>query len=143
MIKWLTWGGCLAVVGAMALVAAVVHAMGLTKYVVFFGQFVVGLASNPDALPANWVDSDAEVVSITRDQDEHYRDEATIMLRYKDAKGREHTRSFEVYSPSRSLGRIVDGDSIPIEVCTDDPLVVRSSQFVPSEQKECVGEGRH
>lgn len=130
----------MAVLGAVALVIALMHAMGLTKYVLFSARVMLGLTSSPDALPANWTAVNAEVVNIAHHSDEHYRKRATIVLRYHDASGRERVDAFDVYSPSNEIGRVRSGDLIEIEVCRQDSAIVKSNRFLLSERRKCVEE---
>ena len=137
MTKKIAGCGCFAFLGGIAVVSAMLHAMGLSQYVVAYGQFLLGLASSPDALPANWVAADARVVHIVYRTDQNYRRLATVVLRYADASGREQVGTFEVFSPSRRLGGIKSDDRPTIKVCRDNPTILKSDQFVVSEQNRC------
>jgi hypothetical protein len=133
--------GCLALLGGSAVVGAMLHTMGLFPYVVAYGQFLLALASNPDARPANWVAADAQVVNIEHRTDEHYRQLAVVVLRYADASGREQVRTFDVFSPSRGLGGTRNGDRLSIEVCRHDATIVKSDWFIVPERRKCAPEG--
>lgn len=130
--------GCLALLGGIAVVGAMLHAMGLLPYVVAYGQFLRALASSPDARPANWVTADAQVINIEHRTDAHYRHLAVLVLRFADASGREQVRTFEVFSPSRGLGRTRNGDRLSIEVCRHDAAIVKSDRFIMSERRKCA-----
>ncbi len=137
-MRWLSIGGCLATLGLLALVAATMHAMGLAKPAIVFGQVLFGLVSSPDALPENWTDAEAEILTITIRSDANRRDEATIVMRYPDSEGRERIGTFEVYSPSRGLAGIKQGNNLGLKVCRRDATVVKSEEFLLSEPKKCA-----
>lgn len=129
--------GCLAVLGGIGLVGAMLHAMGLLRYAVLYGQLLLALAFSPDARAANWVDTSAQVVNIEHRTDKNYRQLAMVVLRYSDANGQEQAGSFEVFSPLRRLGQIKQGDRLTIKVCRHDPNILKSDQFLLSEQRSC------
>lgn len=138
MIKRLSALGCLGMVAVAALIAGMLHAMGLTKYAVFYFKALFLLAASPELDPAIWADAEAAVVSIAPRTDANYRDLARIVLRYTDADGRERVGTFEIYSASRGLGRISKGDRLALEVCRRDPTIIKSDEFGLSDGRKCA-----
>ena len=136
-MRWLSTAGCLVALGILALLAATMHAMGLAKPAIYFGQVLLGLASNPEALPENWADAEAEIVTIQLRSDVNPRDEATIVMRYPDPEGHELTGRFEVYAPSRGLARMKSGDVLALKVCRRDATIIKSGEFLLSEPRKC------
>jgi hypothetical protein len=141
LIARLSIGGCLALAAGIALAGAMLHAMGLLKYVVLYGQLLLALASSPDAKPANWVAADAQVVNIEHRTDRNHRHLAIVVLRYPDAGGRQQVGTFAVSSPTPDLRTIRTHDRLTIKVCRHDPAILKSDRFVLSERKTCAPGG--
>ena len=123
------------------MIGAMLHAMGLLRYAILYGQLLLALAFNPDARAVNWVDASAQVVSMERRTDQNDRQLARVVLRYADASGQEQAGSFEVFSPLRGLGHIKQGDRLTIKVCRHDPTIIKAGQFLLSEQRRCAPVG--
>lgn len=141
MTKWISGCGCLALVAGIAVAGAMLHAMGLLKYVVLYGQLLLALVSNSDARPANWVAAEARVVSIEHRTDKNYRPLAMVVLRYADSSGQEQVGTFELFSPTPDLGGIRNDDRLKIKVCRHDPTILKSDRFLLSEQRKCTPRG--
>jgi hypothetical protein len=64
------------------------------------------------------------------------------VLRYPDLEGGERVGTFEVYSASRGLGRISEGDRLALEVCRRDPAIINAREFRLSERRKCAEEAQ-
>ncbi len=142
-MKRLAGLGCLVLLGGIGVVGIVLYQMGLLPYAVLYAKILFGLATNPEVKPANWAKTEAQVLQIEHWTDEHYRPMAKVTLRYADASGQEQVGTFEVFSPSRSLGRTRNNDRLSIQVCRYDGSIVKSDRFVMAERRKCApGGGR-